>query len=110
MPKYIMTAKLTQTAIKGFMAKGDDRRGVLDKLIASVGGQLVEHYFITGDADVMLVIEADSVDVPAKAAMIVGAQGIATDFNTRSVWSTAEFAKLAADAGSVAGSYTPPGT
>ncbi|SDL04799.1 GYD domain-containing protein [Aliiruegeria lutimaris] len=110
MPRYILTAKLTQAAIKGFIAKGDDRKPVLEKLVSSAGGTLVEHYFITGDADVMLILDADSVDVPAKAAMIVGAAGIATDFNTHCVWSTAEFAKLAGEAGKASASYTPPGS
>ncbi|SFC97430.1 GYD domain-containing protein [Tropicimonas isoalkanivorans] len=109
MPRFIMTAKLTSVAIKGFMAKGDDRRPVLDKLVSSAGGTLVEHYFITGDADVMMILDADNVGVPAKVAMIVGSEGIATDFNTHCVWSTAEFAKLASEAGSAASGYIPPG-
>jgi len=110
MSRYIITAKLTQTAIKGFLSKPVDRKPVLEQLVAAAGGDLVEHYFITGESDVLLIIDADSVDVPAKAAMIVGAAGIATDFNTHHVWSTAEFAKLAAEAGSLSVSYSPPGS
>ena len=41
--------------------------------------------------------------------LIVGSEGIATDFNTHCVWSTAEFAKLASEAGSAASGYIPPG-
>ncbi|MEM1129462.1 MAG: GYD domain-containing protein [Pseudomonadota bacterium] len=110
MPRYITTAKLTASALKGMIAKPEDRRDAIAGLVAAAGGELIDYYLTTGDSDLLVIVDAPNDDVIAKVTLITGASGMVTDLVSRRAWSTAEFAKVCAESGPIVQEYRMPGS
>lgn len=109
MATYILTAKVSQATVKGLMDKPEDRWGALEALVSAAGGRMTQYWFTTGDSDILMVLEADGPEVPAKVAMIAAAAGAASDTQIRRAWSTAEFGRIAGEAAETAHAYRMPG-
>ena len=110
MPIFITTGKYTSDAIKGLISKPEDHSGVIDGLISAAGGKMLAFYVTSGESDFMVIAETDSADDVATAVMVAAASGVGSNFKTVQAWSSGDFAKAAAKAGQITGSYTPPGS
>ncbi|MCA8879181.1 MAG: GYD domain-containing protein [Rhodobacteraceae bacterium] len=110
MATFIMTAKLTQKALAGMLAKPEDRGAALAKLVEAAGGKMTAYYFTTGPTDLLMIIEADGPEVVATAAMVAGAAGTGSGFCTVQAFTTAEFKAVMEKAGGITGSYRHPGS
>jgi uncharacterized protein with GYD domain len=109
MGTYILTGTLPREALRGYLTRPEDRSGPLGKLVEAAGGTLKQLYFTTGETDFMLIIEADGPEVPAAAAMVAGAAGMAGGFRTVQAWTGAEFQTLTEKAAGLTEKYAPPG-
>ncbi|MCR9085531.1 MAG: GYD domain-containing protein [Rhodobacteraceae bacterium] len=110
MPTFIVTAKLPEKALAGYLMKPEDRSGPLGDLVAAAGGALKSLYYTTGDSDFLMVIEAEGPEVIARALLVAGGAGMITDANTRRAWTGEEFAEIVDQAAAMTGSYSEPGT
>lgn len=64
MPKYLLTASLSQSGVQGVLKEGGtSRREAVEKTARSVGGTLEAFYFAFGENDVYVIV-----DVPDAAA------------------------------------------
>ena len=79
MPKYLFEASYTPEGVKGVQsAGGTSRRDAVEKVAASVGGQLESFYFGFGDRDAYVVVDLPDNESAAAVALTVNAAGGAT--------------------------------
>lgn len=110
MATFILTGRYTLDAVRGLMAKPEDRSGAVGAIVSAAGGKMLSYYVTTGDSDFLLIAEADRAEDFLAGVMVAGASGAVTDLKTVRAWSSADFAKVAEKAGSLVGSYVPPGS
>lgn len=110
MPTFIMTATLPEKALAGYILKPEDRSGPLGDLVSAAGGTLQHLYYLEGTTRFMMVIEAASPDIVAKAALVAAAAGMVTDVETQRAWTGTEFAQIVEGAAAMTGSYSQPGS
>jgi uncharacterized protein with GYD domain len=110
MATFILTGRYSLDAVRGLMAKPEDRTGAVAAIVNAAGGKMVSYYVTTGENDFMLVAEADAAEDFMAGVMVAGASGSVTDMKTVRAWSSGEFAKVAEKAGKIADSYRTPGT
>lgn len=110
MPTFILTGAYTLDAVRGLMAKPEDRTAAVSAVVSAAGGTLLHYWVTTGDTDFLLVAEADSAEDFLAGVMVAAASGSVTNIKTVRAWSSAEFAKVAEKAAAIAGSYAAPGT
>jgi uncharacterized protein with GYD domain len=60
MTTYIVQGRYSPEAIKGMMAKPEDRAAAVAKLFEAAGGKLISYYLTFGEYDFLCVAEADS--------------------------------------------------
>jgi uncharacterized protein with GYD domain len=109
MATFILQGRFSSDAIKGLIAKPEDRREAVDKLTTACGGTLKDYYLTTGESDFLAIVEADDGAAVVVAGMVVAAAGAVSHITTTRAWTTAEFKRMAERAGEVAGAYRPPG-
>lgn len=109
MPTFIVQGRYSAEAIKGFVAKPEDREKTVAKVVEAAGGKLRGYYVTTGDKDFIAIAEADDVDVAAAAILAAAAGGGVTDTTTQRAWTGKEFKKLCEKAKGVTGAYKLPG-
>ena len=110
MPCFILTGRYTLDAVRGLMAKPEDRSGAVGAVVSAAGGKMLHYWVTTGDTDFVLVAEADQVEDFMAGVMTAAASGSVTDLKTVRAWSSADFAKVAEKAASIASSYRAPGS
>ena len=106
---FVTTGRFSHSGASGLMSKPEDRTEIVSNLVAAAGGKLLNYYVTTGDTDFLLVTEASSADAALAAGMAASATGAVSDMKTVQAWTSADFAKIAAKAGKIAGKYRPPG-
>lgn len=74
MTVYIVQGRFTEQAIKGMIAKPEDRAAEVTKLAASVGARMVDYYVTFGESDFLVVLEGDD-NIAAMSAMFAAASG-----------------------------------
>ncbi len=109
MATFIVQGRFSTDAIKGLVAKPEDRREAVEKLIAACGGRLKDYYLTTGENDFLIIVEADDGEAAVVAGMVTAASGAVSHVTTTRAWTTGEFKKMAERAGEVMGTYKPPG-
>ena len=103
--KALLMGSYTPAALKGLMA-GSDRRGAVDKILASVGGSVHDLYFTRGEHDVVVVV-----DVPDTTSLV----GVSTALKASGAFSSATYLEVLdlpsviEVANKVAAGYTPAG-
>lgn len=110
MPTFIVTAKLPEKALAGYLMKPEDRSGPLGDLVAAAGGMLTSLYYTTGESDFLMVIEATGPEIIARAVLVAAGAGMISDAKTMHAWSGEEFARIVEDAAAMTGSYSEPGS
>jgi uncharacterized protein with GYD domain len=108
MIRLVTRGRLTQNYAKGLLAKPEDRRPVIRKLIEAVGGKFINFYFATGGSAFLLISEADDAESIIAALMAASTAGTISDVTTARAWTGA--GKLIADKRSKAQkAYRVPG-
>ncbi|WP_169054121.1 GYD domain-containing protein [Nitratireductor sp. XY-223] len=109
MPIYIQTGRMSEQTLQGLIENPEDRFQAVSDVLAEAGATLKDYYFTSGETDWLMIIEADSLEAVAAAAMVAGGSGAAASVSTRQAWTSAEFKAVAAKAGQIAGKYRKPG-
>ena len=60
MPTFITQGRYSRDAIKGMIARPEDRAEAVAKLCEAAGGKLLSYYVTLGEYDWLIVIEAPS--------------------------------------------------
>jgi len=92
---FIMSLSWTDQGIRS--VKDSPKRGAAARELAKkCGVEIKQVYLTSGDADLVIIVDAPNGDSVAKFAMAIGAQGNVRSRTARA-WSEAEFQKLVAD-------------
>jgi uncharacterized protein with GYD domain len=108
MPIFITQGRFTQDAIKGMLAKPEDRGEAVGQLFAKSGGKLLSYYLTFGDYDFLIVSEGPYEGV-ATSVIIAAAGGGVTDLKTTLAMTSAEMKTAFAKAAPIAASFRPAG-
>jgi uncharacterized protein with GYD domain len=105
MPRYLYQASYTANGTKGLLKEGGSkRRAAVEEVAKSIGAKVEAFYFVLGDSDLLVIVDApDNVSASA-VSLIVNASG-AVRLKT-SVLLTAEELDEAAKKSPA---YRPPG-
>lgn len=109
MPLYISQGKYASDAIRGLMAKPEDRTEEVQKLISAAGGKLHAFYYTLGEYDYLLIAEAPSEKDVVAAVLVAAATGTVTDVKTTPVITAADMKQCFARAATLAGKFRPIG-
>ena len=82
MPIYISRGRFTSDAIKGMVAKPENREQAVSKLFASVGGKLTGWYLTFGSRDWLAIGEFPDEKAAAAAILAAAAGGSLSDIET----------------------------
>jgi uncharacterized protein with GYD domain len=82
MPIYISRGRFTSNAVKGMLAKPEDREEVVGKLFKSVGGRLIAWYLTFGHHDWLAIGEFPDEKAAASAVLAAAAGGSLSDIET----------------------------
>ena len=110
MPIFILQGRYSRDAIKGMLAKPEDRSVAAAKLAEAVGGRMLSYYVTFGEDDFHVTFELPSAKEAAALALTVAASGGVTDTRTTLAMTTAEAKEAFAAAGNLGGAYRPPGS
>jgi uncharacterized protein with GYD domain len=109
MPVFVSLGRYSESAIKGMLAKPEDRTAAVTKLIEGAGGKLLGFYLLFGEYDWMTISEMPSSKEAAAAMLAVVGAGAVTDTRTMLAMTGTE-AKAAFAAGQAVGTaYRAPG-
>jgi uncharacterized protein with GYD domain len=82
MPIYISRGRFTSDAIKGMVAKPENREEAVSKLFESVGGKLTGWYLTFGSRDWLAIGEFPDAKAAASAILAAAAGGSLSDIET----------------------------
>ena len=82
MPIYISRGRFTSDAVKGMLARPENREEVVAKLYKSVGGKLIGWYLTFGHHDWMAIGEFPDEKAAASAILAAAAGGSLSDIET----------------------------
>jgi uncharacterized protein with GYD domain len=90
MTVYITQGRYTSAALKGLVAKPEDRLAETKGLIKRGGGKLIDYYITFGEYDFMVIYSAPSPIAAFSIAAVGGAGGSLTDIKTTVAFTSAE--------------------
>ena len=82
MPIYISRGKFTTDAVKGMLAKPENREEAVGNLFKSVGGKLIGWYLTFGRHDWLVIGEFPDEKIAASAILAAAAGGSLSDVET----------------------------
>ena len=82
MPIYISRGRFTSDAVKGMLAKPENREEAVSKLFESVGGKLIGWYLTFGRHDWLVIGEFPDDKACASAILAAAAGGSLSDIET----------------------------
>ena len=109
MTRLVTRGRFTQDYAKSLVSAPEDREQPVRKLIEGAGGKLTNFYYTTGDADFLLIVEANESESMIAALVAVEAAGMICDVTTARAWTGSEFKAVADKASKIASLYRPPG-
>ena len=109
MTTYIVQGRYTTEAIKGMMAKPEDRTAAVSKLFEAAGGRLISYYLTFGEYDFLIVSEAPNEQAALSGLIAAAAGGAVTHLKTTVAMSSGQAMKAFEAAKGVASSYRAPG-
>jgi len=104
---HMYRGKMSQEAIKGLMAKPEDREPVLKALYEAAGVKLL-HTWVLPDWEVITIVDADQMSGAVLGAVIM-ASGAVTETSGVEIQTYAQLAEAMKRAGAIAAKYRPPG-
>jgi len=60
MPIFITQGRYTRDAVKGMLARPEDRADQVSRLLSKIGGRLIGYYVTFGEYDFLAIAEAPS--------------------------------------------------
>jgi uncharacterized protein with GYD domain len=79
MPTFIIQGRYSREAMRGMVAKPEDRGPAVAKLMESAGGRLISYYMTFGESDFHVVVEApDERAMLAVLAAVGAGPGVAS--------------------------------
>jgi len=109
MPIYITQGRYSRDAIKGMIARPEDRADAVSRLLAKAGGRLIGYYLTFGDYDFLTVAEAPSEIQMAAALLAAAGGGGVSDLRTTLALSPADARGAFAAAGDLTRSFRSAG-
>jgi uncharacterized protein with GYD domain len=109
MPIYISRGKFTTEAVKGMLAKPENREEVVASLFKSVGGRLIGWYLTFGRHDWLSIGEFPDEKVAASAVLAAAAGGSLSDIETTVAMTARDAAATFEAAGKAARSFRSAG-
>lgn len=109
MPTYITQGRYTREAIKGMIARPEDRADAVARLIAKAGGRLVGYYVTFGEYDFLTIAEAPSETQIAAAVLAAAGGGGVTNMRTTLALTSVEAKGAFAAAGDLAHGFRSAG-
>ncbi len=109
MPTYVCQGHYSRDAIRGMLARPEDREAAVAKLFEMVGGRLIAWYFTVDDDGWLLIAEAPDAQTMSAATIVVLAGGGVSDIKTTAVLTSAEAMQAFKAAGEVGGSFRSAG-
>src|SRR5262249_33692949 len=109
MPTYITQGRFTREAIKGMIARPEDRADAVARLLSKAGGRLVGYYLTFGEYDFLTIAEAPSETQMAAALLAAASGGGVTDLRTTLAMNSVEMKGALAAAGDLAAQFRSAG-
>jgi uncharacterized protein with GYD domain len=109
MTVFITQGRYTQDAIKGMLAKPEDRAETVSQLFAKAGGKMLAYYMTLGEYDFLIVSEGPSLEAAAAAAIVAAAGGGVTDLKTTVGMTSNEMKTAFVKAGGIAAGFRSAG-
>src|ERR671917_2081782 len=109
MPIFISQGRYSYGAIKGMIARPEDRSRVVSRLIKAAGGRLLSYYLTFGEYDFLLVAEAPNESAMASAVLAAASGGGVTNLRTTLAMTPTDAMKAFEAAGSLAQSFKSAG-
>jgi uncharacterized protein with GYD domain len=106
MPSYLLQLSYKPETLAAFIKHPSDRREIIAKLAAQVGGKLVGSWLSLGDHDAIVIIEGPDLIGAAACSMVVSASGAFKSFKTTPLLTSEEGMAAMKKAGSL--KYKPP--
>lgn len=108
MPLFITQGRFSTDAIRGMLAKPEDRFETVAQLFAQSGGKLLAYYMTFGEYDFLIVSEGPYEGV-ATSVIIAAASGGVTDLKTSLAMTSADMKVAFEKAGPVAAGFRAAG-
>ncbi len=105
---FITQGRFVQEALRGMLAKPEDRAEAVAKLFAATGGKLLSYYMTFGDYDFLIVSEGPDEGV-ATSSIVAKASGGVAELKTTLAISSSDMKGAFAKAGSVAAKFKTAG-
>jgi uncharacterized protein with GYD domain len=109
MPIYISRGKFTTDAVKGMLAKPENREEAVANLFKSFGGKLIGWYLTFGHHDWLVIGEFPDNKAAASAVLAAAAGGSLSDVETTVAMTAAEAAATFGAAGKAARDFRSAG-
>ncbi len=109
MPVFITQGRYSRDAIKGMIAKPEDRAEAASRLFEAAGGKLLAYYVTLGEYDWLIVSEFPDHQSVSASVLAAAAGGGVTDMRTTLAMTTVEAKAIFANAGKAAAAYRIPG-
>jgi uncharacterized protein with GYD domain len=109
MPIYISRGRFTADAVKGMLAKPEDREEAVAKLFKSVGGRLIGWYLTFGHHDWLVIGEFPDEKAAASAVLAAAAGGSLAETETIVAMTAKDAAATFATAGKAARDFRSAG-
>lgn len=107
-PLFITQGRFTQDAVRGMLARPEDRAESVGKLFAALGGKLLAYYATFGDYDFLVISEGPFEGV-STSSLVVAATGGVTDLRTTLAISSGELRDTCARAAGVVSQFRAAG-
>jgi len=107
---YITQGRFTEHAVKGMLAKPEDRGPEVQKLVEAAGGKFIAYYMTMGEYDFLLITEGQSEEDILAALVVAGAGGGVSGLKTTQAITTAAGKKVFERASKLAGAFRSAGT
>jgi uncharacterized protein with GYD domain len=109
MPIYISRGRFTTDAIKGMLAKPENREESVSKLFKSVGGRLIGWYLTFGHHDWLAIGEFPDEKAAASAILAAAAGGSLSEVETTVAMTSQDAAATFTSAGKTAKDFRSAG-
>jgi uncharacterized protein with GYD domain len=109
MPIYISRGRFTSEALKGMLAKPENRQEAVAKLFQSVGGKLIGWYLTFGRHDWLAIGEFPNEKAAASAILAAAAGGSLSDIETTVAMTAEDAAATFGSAGKAARDFRSAG-
>ena len=109
MPIYISRGRFTSDAVKGMLARPENREEAVAKLFKSVGGKLIGWYLTFGHHDWLVIGEFPNEKAAASAVLAAAAGSSLSDIETTIAMTAKDAAATFKSAGKAAKSFRSAG-